>query len=225
MIEILKNPMSSWLKWYVGKLVIEYQNISNHLSVGYLTQVKNCSFGLYNRLSAHSCVFHSSFGDYSYIGDYCRIARASIGKFTSIGPEVLIGLGSHPSKGTISTHPIFYSAFYGERMSLIKNTKFDECLKTVVGNDVWIGARAILIDGVVVGDGAIIGAGAVVTKNVPPYAVVAGVPARVIRYRFSQLEINSLLKIKWWDRGYEWLKANLSMREDLTNFFQIVESD
>ena len=222
MLQILKNPLTAWLRWYVGKVAVEFRHRSCHLRIGYLAYAKGCRFGMCNRLSAHSSVLESTLGDYSYIGGYSRIAHACIGKFTSIGPEVLIGLGSHPSRGYVSTYPAFYSAVSRDRLSFVTHNKFDEYRQTKVGHDVWIGARAILIDGITVGDGAIVGAGAVVTRDVPPYAVVGGVPAKIIRYRFELAEIEALLRIKWWDRELSWIERHAGTYEDATKFIDKV---
>ena len=83
--------------------------------------------------------------------------------------------------------------------------------KVIIGNDVWIGSHALILGGVKIGDGAVIGAGAVVTKDVPPYAVVGGVPARIIKYRFSQEIIDKLLEIKWWNLPENILKENIKL--------------
>jgi len=85
---------------------------------------------------------------------------------------------------------------------------FEELKRTQIGNDVWIGARAIVLDGISIGDGAVIAAGAVVTKDVPPYAIVGGVPAKLIRYRFEDDVIQELLKWKWWDLSLDDLQKN-----------------
>jgi len=142
--------------------------------------------------------FKVTIGDYSYISLNSNITNTEIGKFCSIGPNFCCGLGIHPTNG-ISTSPMFYSTAKQNGISLVFENKIQESKKTMIGNDVFIGANVIVIDGVTIGDGAVIGAGAVVTKDVPPYAIVAGVPAKIIKYRFTEIQISKLLNIQWWN--------------------------
>lgn len=149
-------------------------------------------------------------GKYSY-GPLCNMSNAeqikSIGAFCSFAVGSTVE-GNH--EFNISTHELFgfdgawkkHPAYmYGSKVLRPRQRK-----KTTIGNDVWIGKNATIIAGVNIGDGAVIGAGAVVTKDVPPYAIVAGVPARIIRYRYSPDEIIALLRIKWWQWSDEKIK-------------------
>ena len=127
--------------------------------------------------------------------------KTTIGAFTSIGMDVKVSPGVHPLK-FLSTHPLFYLEEYKymPKEQYLRCKDFD-CLKEGVhiGNDVWIGTNVTILDGINIGDGAVVGGGAVVTKDVPPYAIVAGCPAKIIRYRFSEDIIQQLLELKWWD--------------------------
>lgn len=155
--------------------------------------------------------------DYSYIGKGTIIHNTTIGKFCSISDCCVIGLPGHSTK-TISTSPIFSGVQNGTKTSWVSVDLPQKKMDVKIGNDVWIGYRAMIPTNVTIGDGAVIAAGAVVVKDVPPYAVVGGVPARVIKYRFSQDVIDKLLEIRFWDRSEVEIKKNLDLfqREDLT---------
>jgi acetyltransferase-like isoleucine patch superfamily enzyme len=125
---------------------------------------------------------------------------------------------NHPSRGFISAHPAFYSTARQAQITFVDKDYFSEFKRVTIGHDVWIGTRSIIMGGVSIGNGAIIGAGAVVTKDVPPYAVVAGVPAKVVRYRFDAEEIEKLEEIKWWDRDISWLRQNADLFHQVDEF-------
>jgi acetyltransferase-like isoleucine patch superfamily enzyme len=144
--------------------------------------------------------------------------HAKVGRFCSIGNETIIGTWSHPTD-LVSTYPGFYS---GNQHTI--NVRRDETVKeinpVIIGNDVWIGHRAIIVGGVTVGDGAIIASGAVVTKDVEPYAIVGGVPARVLKKRFSQTTIDRLLQLKWWDATEDTLRKHADLFGDPEAFVE-----
>ena len=133
----------------------------------------------------------------------------SIGRFCSLGNNILIGPGNHPTNW-LSSSPFQYNAIYMDhpefRQFGITGKTFDSPSPVSVGDDVWIGSNVTILSGVRVGTGAIVGAGSVVTKDVPPYAICVGVPAKIIRYRFTQDIIKQLLDLQWWNydiRGME----------------------
>ncbi|WP_372776560.1 CatB-related O-acetyltransferase [Mangrovibacterium sp.] len=145
-------------------------------------------------------------GRYTYIGENCTFERTTIGAFCSIGPEVMCGMGSHPMD-FVSTYPGFYSNHASGATWLGAKHDTKEFTPAEIGSDVWIGARAIIIGGTKIGHGAVVAAGSVVTKDVPPYAIVGGVPARIIRYRFDSELIELLLKTEWWNYSILKLKS------------------
>lgn len=141
----------------------------------------------------------------------CKLLNTSVGNFTAIGRDTTLGLGRHPMN-YISTQNIFYKK-NNLNNKWVKNIDFP-ALSINIGNDVWIGAEAMVLDGVTVGDGAVIGARSVVTKDVPPYAVVVGCPAKILKYRFSSEVIERLLEIKWWDLTDEEISKNIELFRD-----------
>ncbi len=141
-------------------------------------------------------------GDYSYVNSGAVIASGSIGKFCSIGYSVQIGLPSHPA-GYISTSPRTYGS---ENIFGVPMYWNDYSAPPVIENDVWIGSNALIMQNVRVCNGAIVAAGAVVTHDVPPYTIVAGIPATALRKRFSEDVIDQLLAWRWWDLPIEQLR-------------------
>ena len=154
---------------------------------------------------AHSSLSHSTLGSYSYVAENCRMGRANVGRFSSIGPFFVCGFGEHPSS-FITTSPAFYSTQRQCGMTFTDSDLFEEQRQVIIGNDVWIGARVFVRDGVKIGNGALIAAGAVVTADVSDYSIVGGVPAKLIRHRFSEPVVQELLKIQWWNWSEDQLR-------------------
>lgn len=153
----------------------------------------------------------------SYIGTDTRLFQTQIGRYCSIAADVSMVFGNHPSRDFVSTHNAFcfqngYQVYYGDDEHCYPPEKIKPYADAehqrycVIGNDVWIGKGARIMCGVKIGDGAIVGAYALVTKDVPPYAIVGGVPARLIRYRFGEEDIWWLEELQWWNRDRQWLE-------------------
>ncbi len=159
-----------------------------------------------NTCGRRTVVNYSIIGYMTYLGDDCYLPYSYVGKFCSIGDRVKIIAGKHPTSQFVSTHPAFYSTEYLH--TFVNKQKFVEhnyCtetdkIKISIGNDVWIGSDARIMEGVKIGNGAIVGAGALVVKDVEPYTIVGGVPAKEIKKRFTPQQISKLESIKWWDK-------------------------
>lgn len=192
----LQNPLTDYLR-YVWNRWGNRRRFEN-FDQAYMAIVKRTPCEPNFRVGHHSVIVDCRIGGYSYVSHDTEIFSTHIGKFCSIGPGCRIGLGAHPVD-YISTSPVFFSTKRQAGISFASIDLFEENKEITIGNDVWIGANATILDGVGIGTGAIIAAGAVVTKDVAPYAIVAGVPATLKRKRFSEEQIEALLRSCWWD--------------------------
>ncbi|WP_421906114.1 CatB-related O-acetyltransferase [Mameliella sp.] len=143
--------------------------------------------------------------------------NARIGKFCSIAAGSKVGLGIHPVDH-VSTHPSLYSADASGSFGFVQETKIIEHLPVEIGNDVWLGTGVSVMDGVNIGNGAIVAGGAFVTKDVPPYAIVGGIPARHIKYRFDPDMIEFLQDFSWWDRDEDFLRRHAPLFDNPEKF-------
>ncbi len=157
-----------------------------------------------------SVVEYTEMGDFSYLGEDCTVANAQIGRFCAIAARVRIGAPNHPmdrpSLHRFTYCPEYYSAAASRDQAFFRDRRDD---RVIIGNDVWIGHAVIVLPGVHVGDGAVLAAGAVVSRDVAPYTVVGGVPARQIKERFSREVAAKLADIAWWDWPFETILQRL----------------
>lgn len=215
MFRVVSNAINKFylnIKYRNKKCKIKSNNISSDIILG-----KKVTIGKNAKILKGVTV-----GDYSYINTqfgYTFIdSDVTIGKFCSIAPNVCIALGNH-NFSYISTHPFIYDKKY----SFVKKNipKADDNVRTIIGNDVWIGANANIKRGITIGNGAIVAMNSVVTKNVPDYSIVAGNPAKVIKYRFEPIKIDFLINSKWWDKPENELKNEIEKFYDIDSFFEI----
>ena len=170
-------------------------------------------------------IVSSEINSFTSIGSNCDFSNAYIGSYCSIGPNVSIAVGTHPTSTFVSTSPLFYSnnsilgkGYNGKVSSFIENKKTSKGYSLEIGSDVWIGANVTILEGVKIGDGAIIAACSCVTKDVPDYAIVGGVPTKIIRYRFTNEEIKKLLDIQWWNWDINKIKFLSKYFTDIKDF-------
>ena len=182
----------------------------------FLTRIKNCNFEGDNYVGNFSHIHSSTVGRMTYIGSNSSILYAKIGSFCSISSHVSVIGGEHPTHNWVSMHPAFYKPQNVCGKSYVKDTLFEE-LKYAddehnylvkIGNDVWIGSNVLILNGVCIGDGAVIASGAVVTKDVSPFTIVGGVPAKEIRKRFVDEDIAFLLEHPYWIQSDSWLEEH-----------------
>ena len=192
---------------------VSASRLESGVSIGDDTTIERCTLGKNVAINRRSYINDSMIGDYSYAGINTTMNFTSLGKFCSLARNVDIGGFDHDYK-KVTTMPMF--RFQQMKNAAKPNTSHKELCR--IGNDVWIAAGAQVLHKVTIGDGAIVGGGAVVTKDVPPYAIVAGVPAKIIKYRFSPEIISRLLEIKWWDWPLDVIEANMDWltSEDVT---------
>ena len=170
--------------------------------------------------------FYGIIGRFSYIGSDSQIV-ARIGRYTSIASGCKVLAGVHPiTYPFVSMAPCFFSPNRQSGKTYVYESLFQEQryadvehkLPVVIGNDCWINANVTINPGVTIGDGAVVLSGSVVTKDVPPYAIVGGVPASIVKYRFEKEDIDFLLSIKWWDMDEKWIKEHKELMVDFAKF-------
>lgn len=172
------------------------------------SKIDNTTFEIFNEVGAYNYIENCHFGAYSYTGQFCFLQNVVLGKFVNIAANVRIGATDHPIKRASLHHFTYRPSMYDfDKEDDREFFLHRESRKVYIGHDVWIGHGATIMPEVRVGNGAVIGAGAVVTKDVPAFSVVGGVPAKFIKYRFDQEISNKLESVKWWDWDHEVLKA------------------
>ena len=205
---------------FIAEIVIsKLKNLFNS-KVSNSSMIMDCRIDKTAAVRNRARLYHVTIGRYSYVSRETLIQHTDIGSFCSISEKCNIGMPSHPVS-MVSTSPVFLKGnnYLKENFAEIE---YEHRPKTVIGNDVWIGANALIKSGVHIGNGAIIAAGAVVVKDVPPYAIVGGVPAKIIKYRFDEHLIREIQEIEWWKLDFAKLQRigeKMSNAELFTNYF------
>ena len=197
--------MSDDVKLYNGAKTVRCK-LGKSVIVGEDTFLTDSIIGDRVQLNRRNIIDNAKIGMFSYTGPNTVIKKADVGKFCSISWNASI-TGNIHNYSLTSAHPFTHLSSFG----LVDSNKPLESEQIYIGNDVWIAANVTILPGVKIGDGAIIGAGAVVTHDVPPYAIVVGNPAKIIKYRFSEKLYIDLLEIKWWDWPIGVIKENLEL--------------
>lgn len=186
--------------------------------------VHTCELEGKHEFGRNTDIYGCSIGLGTYIAHNSIFKCTKIGRFCSIGENVRTYLGIHPVSKFVSAHPLFYSSqnIVGETFTdtnLFPEHNFlNEKYVVEIGNDVWIGNNVMIMDGVRIGDGAVIAAGSIVTKDIAPYSVVAGTPARHSKFRFTEEQIKFLLEFRWWEKDFSWIKENFKKFSDIETF-------
>ncbi len=177
--------------------------------------------GQHTKVDVFSALVESVLGDYSYIGANSTILHTRIGKFCSISNYCAIGGGGHPLNW-VSTSPVFNNSksILNFRITDMPYNPFAE---TIIGNDVWVGSHCLIRAGVKISDGAVIGMGSVLTHDVGPYEVWAGNPAKLIKKRFTDEEIEKLVKTEWWQWSEEKIQKYSDKFNNISAFLEEVD--
>lgn len=221
----LRRPILYIYHWHKNRHLVRFWYSSSMSS--------RCEFEGMNMVHPHSS-FYGRMGLGSYIGSHTHL-NADIGRFTSIAPKVTCINGTHPlSVPFATTCPLFFSLnrsknpnkeTFAKQQIINEYRQVDKerGIDIRIGNDCWIGSGVTILGGVTIHDGAVVLTNATVTKDVPPYAIVGGVPARIIKYRYDNDTIDFLLRTKWWENSIEWFRENGDLLCDINKLKEYYE--
>lgn len=200
----------------------EEKMLSKDPLIGENCKIINSKLGEFTELGIFNFCENVILDDYSYTGQFCFLQNVEIGKFTNIAAMVRVGPTNHPMERPTLHHFTYRRKMYGfDNKDDKEFFERRDSSKVYIGNDVWIGHGAIIMPGVTIGNGAVVGSGAIVTKDVEPYTIIAGIPAKMIRKRFNEDIIFKLENIKWWNWSHKEIKEKFN--DFLLNIDDFVE--
>ncbi|XPV68296.1 MAG: DapH/DapD/GlmU-related protein [Halarcobacter sp.] len=177
-------------------------------------------FGEFVEIGSFNNIQESTIDKYSYTCENCQIIYSYIGKFVNIASYVRLNPSPHPMEKVTQHHMLYRKEMFGFGEDDNSFFDFRRSRRVHVGHDVWLGHNVVIMGGVTIGNGAVIGSGSIVTKDIPPYAIAVGNPARVIKYRFDEKSREALEKISWWDWSHEKIKTSLEDFHDTSLFIE-----
>lgn len=210
-------------------------NLSKNYYIENNVRMMHSSLEKYVSISKGCNIVWSEIGKYTYLGQNTELPYCRIGRYCSIASHVILAEGRHPT-AYVSTHPLLYGGM-GYRMrggiktphvSDFKEHVSDEKFVCTIGNDVWISTGVMLVcrnKPLKIGNSAIIAAGALVLDDVPDYAIVAGCPAKVIKYRFNEEQRRRLMESQWWNKDDKWMNQYIELFDDVDQFLSTVENE
>jgi phosphonate metabolism protein (transferase hexapeptide repeat family) len=182
--------------------------------------IVDSQFGEFVEIGSFNNIQESTIDNYSYTCENCQIIYSYVGKFVNIASYVRINPSPHPMQKASQHHMLYRKEMFGFGQDDSSFFDFRRSRKSHIGHDVWLGHNVVIMGNVTIGNGAVIGSGAIVTKDIPPYAIAVGNPARVIKYRFDEKTIEALEKISWWDWEHEKIKSSLEDFHDINLFIE-----
>ncbi|PHM22106.1 CatB-related O-acetyltransferase [Xenorhabdus ehlersii] len=237
MINIIKKIFRiSEFKNFINNVLVNHNNKNKKIKVSLSCKIYKSSFESNINILGDTEIISCEVGKGTYIGDGGRFTNTRIGRFCSIAKNVQVVIGNHPTRDFISTHPMFYlngnQVIQEMGLESVPSTIYKEVTYAQgsqyfvnIGNDVWIGQNVLIMNGITIGDGAVIASGAVVTRNVEPYSIVAGVPAKEIRKRFEDCIINEIVVAEWWDKDISFIKNNAEYFQNYDKFKQLISRE